>query len=92
MAIFSQSVTSFHRKLPLHQHYLGQLMGLCSKSVQILETLILHCNKFTMSKIGHLQNCFEIMFDKFTLQFMNKMHWTQLQYKVEGNKRMVMYK
>ena len=39
-----------------------------------------------MSKIGHLQNCLEEIFDEFTPKFMNKMHWIQLQYRVEKNK------
>ena len=38
---------------------------------------------FTMSKIGHLQNCLEEIFDEFTPKFVNKMHWIQLQYCVE---------
>ena len=38
---------------------------------------------FTMSKIGHLQNCLEEIFDEFTPKFVNKMHWIQLQYHVE---------
>ena len=33
-----------------------------------------------MSKIGHLQNCLEEIFDEFTPKFVNKMHWIQLQY------------
>ena len=37
---------------------------------------------FTMSKIGHLQNCLEEIFDEFTPKFVNKMHWIQLQYRV----------
>ena len=41
---------------------------------------------FTMSKIGHLQNCLEEIFDEFTPKFVNKMHWIQLQYRVEKNK------
>ena len=40
-----------------------------------------------MSKIGHLQNCLEEIFDEFTPKFVNKMHWIQLQYSVEKNKR-----
>ena len=36
-----------------------------------------------MSKIGHLQNILEEIFDEYTPQFVNKMHWLQLQYKVE---------
>ena len=39
--------------------------------------------KFIMFKIGFLQNCFEDIFDEYTLQFVNKMHWIQLQYRVE---------
>ena len=40
-----------------------------------------------MSKIGHLQNCLEEIFDEFTLKFVNKLHWIQLQYKVERKNR-----
>ena len=42
-----------------------------------------------MSKIGHLQNCLEEIFDEFTPKFVNKMHWIQLQYSVEKNKRIL---
>ena len=37
----------------------------------------------TMSKIGHLQDILKMIFDEFTPQFVNKMHWLQLQYRVE---------
>ena len=40
-----------------------------------------------MSKIGHLQNCLEEMFDEFMLKFINKLHWIQLQYKHERKNR-----
>ena len=36
-----------------------------------------------MSKMGHLQILLEDIFDEFTPQFVNKMHWLQLQYRVE---------
>ena len=36
-----------------------------------------------MSKIGLVQNCLEEIFDEFTPKFVNKMHWIQLQYRVE---------
>ena len=39
-----------------------------------------------MSKIGHLQVILEEIFDEFTPQFINKMHWLQLQYRVEKGK------
>ena len=42
-----------------------------------------------MSKIGHLQNCLEEIFDEFTHKFVNKMHWIQLQYSVKKNKRIL---
>ena len=42
-----------------------------------------------MSKIGHFQNCLEEIFDEFTPKFVNKMHWIQLQYRVEKNKRIL---
>ena len=42
-----------------------------------------------MSKIGHLQNCLEEIFDEFSPKFVNKMHWLQLQYRVEKNKRIL---
>ena len=44
---------------------------------------------FTMSKIGHLQNCLKEIFDEFTPKFVKKMHWIQLQYHVEKNKRIL---
>ena len=40
-----------------------------------------------MSKIGHLLHILENIFDEFTPQFINKMHWLQLQYRVEKGKR-----
>ena len=39
-----------------------------------------------MSKIGHLQAILEMIFDEFTPQFVNKMHWLQLQYRVQKGK------
>ena len=42
-----------------------------------------------MSKIGHLQNVLEDIFDDYTPQFVNKMHWLQLQYKVERNRQIL---
>ena len=36
-----------------------------------------------MSKIGHLQILLKDIFDEFMPQFVNKMHWLQLQYRVE---------
>ena len=42
-----------------------------------------------MSKIGYFQNCLEEIFDEFTPKFVNKMHWIQLQYRVEKNKRIL---
>ena len=39
-----------------------------------------------MSKIGHLQVILEEIFDEFTPQFINEMHWLQLQYRVEKGK------
>ena len=47
-------------------------------------------SSFTMSKIGHLQNCLEEISDEFTPKYVNKMHWIQLQYRVEKNKRILM--
>ena len=44
-----------------------------------------------MSKIGHLQNCLEEIFNEFTPIFVNKMHWLQLQYRVEKNKRILVF-
>ena len=44
---------------------------------------------FTMSKIGHLQNSLEEIYNEFTPKFVNKMHWIQLQYRVEKNKRIL---
>ena len=42
-----------------------------------------------MSKIGYLQNLLEEIFHQYTPQFVNKMHWLQLQYKVERNRRIL---
>ena len=42
-----------------------------------------------MSKIGHLQNVLKDIFDDYTPQFVNKMHWLQLQYKVERNRQVL---
>ena len=42
-----------------------------------------------MSNIGHLQHVLENIFDEFTPQFVNKMHWLQLQYSVEKKKRIL---
>ena len=39
-----------------------------------------------MSKIGHLQVILKEIFDEFTPQFINKMHWLQLQYRVGKGK------
>ena len=44
-----------------------------------------------MSKIGHLKNCLEDIFDEFTPKFVNKMHWIQLEYRVEGNKWILVF-
>ena len=43
-----------------------------------------------MSKIGHLQNALEDIFDEYIPHFVNKSHWIPLQYKVEKhNKKFV---
>ena len=42
-----------------------------------------------MSKIGILQNHLEDIFDEYTPQFVNKMHWIQLQYRDEKKKRIL---
>ena len=42
-----------------------------------------------MSKIGHLQMLLEDIFDEFTPQFVNKMFWLQLQYRVEKGRRIL---
>ena len=49
-------------------------------------------SSFTMSKIGHLQNCLEEIFNEFTPKFVNKMHWIQLQYRVEKKRILVVVK
>ena len=38
-----------------------------------------------------MQNCLEKFFDEFTPKFVNKMHWLQLQYHVEKNKRILVF-
>ena len=42
-----------------------------------------------MSKIGHLQILLKDIFDELTPQFVNKMHWLQLQYRVEKGRRIL---
>ena len=42
-----------------------------------------------MSKMGHLQILLKDIFDEFTPQFVNKMHWLQLQYRVEKGYRIL---
>ena len=50
--------------------------------VQILMALILF-QFVNMSNIRHLQTFLKDIFYKFIPQFVNKMHWLQLQYRVE---------
>ena len=42
-----------------------------------------------MSKMGHLQILLEDIFNEFMPQFVNKMHWLQLQYRVEKGCRIL---
>ena len=42
-----------------------------------------------MSKIGHLQHVLENIFDEFMPQFVNKMHWLELQYRVEKHRQIL---
>ena len=42
-----------------------------------------------MSKIGALQNSLKDLFQECTIQFVNKKHSIQLQYKVEKNSRIL---
>ena len=42
-----------------------------------------------MSKIRHLQMLLKDIFDEFTPQFVNKMYWLQLQYRVEKGRRIL---
>ena len=42
-----------------------------------------------MSKMGHLQILLEDIFDEFMPQFVNKMHWLQLQYRVEKGRHIL---
>ena len=44
-----------------------------------------------MSKIGHLQSCLEDIFDEFTPKFVNKIHWIQLGYCIEGKKQILVF-
>ena len=44
-----------------------------------------------MSKIELLQNCLEDIFNEFAPKFVNKMHWIQLEYCIEGNKRVLVF-
>ena len=41
--------------------------------------------------IGHLQTCIEEIIGEFTPQFVNKMHWIQLQYKVQKRRRILIF-
>ena len=40
-------------------------------------------------QIGHLQNCLEDIFDEFMPKFLNKMHWLQMQYKIQKRSRIL---
>ena len=42
-----------------------------------------------MVQIGHLQNCLEDSFDEFMPKFLNKMHWLQIQYKIQKRSRIL---
>ena len=42
-----------------------------------------------MSKIRHLQHILENIFDEFMPQFVNKMHWLELQYRVEKQRQIL---
>ena len=44
-----------------------------------------------MSKIRHLLNCLEDIFDEFTPKFVNKMRLIQLEYHVERNKQILVF-
>ena len=44
-----------------------------------------------MSKIRHLQNCLEDIFNEFTPKFVNKIPWIQLEYCVEENKQILVF-
>ena len=37
-------------------------------------------------KLAQLQHCLEDLFNEYTLEFLNKKHWIQLQYKVNKKK------
>ena len=43
-----------------------------------------------MAEIGQLQSCLEDIFEEFTPKFLNKSHWIQLQYEVQGNKKRIL--
>ena len=42
-----------------------------------------------MSKIGHLQSLLKDIFQEFSLQFVNKMHWVQLEYRTEKQRQIL---
>ena len=39
--------------------------------------------------MGHLQTCLQETFSEFTPQFVNKMHWIQLEYKTQKRRILV---
>ena len=57
----------------------------------VISIILIQIHVFIMSKIGHFQNCLEDIFDEFTPKFVNKMHWLQLEYHVEGNKWILVF-
>ena len=44
-----------------------------------------------MAKIGHLQNCLQIIFDECTLKFFNKMHSIEVKYRTEKIKKLLVF-
>ena len=60
------------------------------EQVQILRTLVI-LKLMNMSKIRHLQQVLKDSFDEFTPQFVNKMHWLQLQYRGEKNRQILVF-
>ena len=63
--------------------FLAPLLGLPWTCSNIVQTDFDFCLDLKMSKIGTLQNFLEDLFQECTIQFVNKKHSIQLQYKVE---------
>ena len=70
-------------------HYVSaifsNLIWATPKQVQIWIALAF----MNLSKIRHLQSLLEDIFQEFLLQFVNKMHWLQLEYRTEKQRQIL---